>query len=160
MKATPQEVIFRAARREDLVQILRLLADIVVSKDPLQYADEVVTDPPLSCYEEALSEILSPPNEAILGIIGEEVVAYAQITYVPGLTRRGQKRAIIEDVRVSRSFRGFDIGRRLMEHCAERAKEKGCWVIQLTTNVWREDAIAFYEKIGFQKSHVGFRIQF
>lgn len=154
------EVIYRNAVLEDLPQIIALVADIAISKEPLRYADEVTSDPPLESYVKAFKELLQPPNDAIVGVHGGEVVAYLQVTYVPGLSHRGQKRGIVEDVRVKRSFRGTNVGRELMAEVTQRAKKNGCWVIQLTTNKWRNDAIAFYEKIGFTRSHEGFRIQF
>ncbi len=153
-------IIFRNALLEDLPQVVRLVADIVVSKEPLQYASEVISDPPLEAYVKAFKEILLPPNEALVGVLDSVIVAYLQITYVPGLMRQGQKRCIVEDVRVSRSMRGSKIGRELMNQAVERAKKNDCWVIQLTTNKWRDDAIAFYENIGFRRTHEGFRIQF
>jgi GNAT superfamily N-acetyltransferase len=160
MSEIENRIIFRTAQIEDLPQIIKLIADIVVSKDPLKYADEVISDPPLNDYVEAFKEILCAPNDAIVGVLEDEIVAYTQISYLPGLTHHGKRRAIIEDVRISRKYRGANLGRLLMANAIERAKQKACWVIQLTTNKWREDAILFYEKLGFQRSHEGFRIQF
>jgi GNAT superfamily N-acetyltransferase len=151
-------VVFRNATIDDLPQVLKLVADIVVSENPIRYADEVLSDPPLHAYIEAFKKITSWPNEAIVGVIENEIVAYLQITYVPGLIHRGQSRAIVEDVRVSRNWRGTNLGRQIMSKAIERAKQNECWVLQLTTNKWRDDAIQFYEKIGFQRTHEGFRV--
>ena len=159
-KVRVEDLFFRNAVAEDLPRILELVADIIVSEDQMTYANEIVSDPPVDTYVQAFRAILAPPNQAIVSVLEGKIVGYFQISFIQGLTRRGGKRAIVEDVRVCRSVRGQDVGRWLMERAVAAAREHGCWVIQLTTNKWREEAIAFYEKIGFQRSHEGFRIQF
>jgi len=41
----------------------------------------------------------------------------------------------------------------------ERAKEKGCISMQLTTNAERTDAHRFYENLGFTSSHLGMKLK-
>ncbi len=77
----------RTALEEDFPRIIELLADIVISKNPLRYADETVSAPPLQSYIEAFREILSPPNTALVAALNSQVVGYTQISFVPGLTR-------------------------------------------------------------------------
>ncbi|UOR07683.1 hypothetical protein MUN82_21285 [Hymenobacter aerilatus] len=39
----------------------------------------------------------------------------------------------------------------------KRAKKEGCFLLQLTTDKRRPDAIRFYEKIGFVATHEGMK---
>jgi ribosomal protein S18 acetylase RimI-like enzyme len=39
------------------------------------------------------------------------------------------------------------------------ARERGCDIMQLTTNKARKDAQRFYEALGFTKSHEGMKVK-
>ena len=45
-----------------------------------------------------------------------------------------------------------------MEWVLARARERGCRLVQLTTNAARTDARRFYERLGFQASHIGMKL--
>lgn len=66
-------------------------------------------------------------------------------------------RAQIEAVRTKSTYRGQGIGTRVFEYAINRAKEKGCHMIQLTTDKRRPDAIRFYESLGFVATHEGMK---
>jgi GNAT superfamily N-acetyltransferase len=44
-----------------------------------------------------------------------------------------------------------------MQWAIAAAQERGCAVVQLTTNLQRADAHRFYESLGFTASHVGMK---
>jgi ribosomal protein S18 acetylase RimI-like enzyme len=67
-------------------------------------------------------------------------------------------RAQIEGVRVSSRHRGQRIGELLMRAAIERARAAGCRLVQLTSDRTRADAIRFYERLGFEASHVGMKM--
>jgi GNAT superfamily N-acetyltransferase len=46
----------------------------------------------------------------------------------------------------------------MMAWALERARQRGCHLMQLTSHKSREDAHRFYEKLGFTKSHIGMKI--
>jgi GNAT superfamily N-acetyltransferase len=98
-----------------------------------------------------------PNNELWLGERDGEVVALLQLTLIPGLSRGGMKRALVEAVRVRADLRGQRIGEALMAHVEQRAKAAGCGLIQLTTDRQRLDAHRFYERLGYVASHVGMK---
>ena len=75
----------------------------------------------------------------------------------PGLSRRGATRTIVEGVRVASSERGSGLGTRLIEWAVEESRRLGCGLVQLTSDATRLDAHRFYERLGFEKSHVGFK---
>lgn len=145
---------FRAATREDLPQIVRLLAD-----DPLGAKREKLADPLPASYLEAFAAIgADANNELVVVDVDGEVAGVLQLTFIPGLTYRGGWRAQIEGVRIAPRFRSGGLGRRLLEWAIARAKERGCHLCQLTTDKARPDAIRFYESLGFKASHEGMKL--
>lgn len=145
---------FRIAAFNDLKQIVDLLAD-----DDLGRNRELISDSVPAEYLQAFKEIDSDNNnELIVGESEGSILAVLQITYIPNLTLQGTKRAQIEGVRVSSTLRGQGVGQSLFNFAFERARKRGCKLVQLTTNKTREDAIRFYEKIGFKCTHEGMKL--
>jgi GNAT superfamily N-acetyltransferase len=103
--------------------------------------------------------VADPRNMLIVGDKDGQVVACLQLTFVPGLTYTGGERAQIEGVRVDASLRGGGIGRALMEHAVELARQRGCVLVQLTTDKRRPEALAFYQSFGFAASHEGMKLK-
>ncbi len=66
---------------------------------------------------------------------------------------------LIESVRVERNYRGQGIGKKFMEFAINRAKEKDCLFVQLTTSSDRTDAHRFYQNLGFSASHLGMKLR-
>lgn len=113
----------------------------------------------MTVYEAAFAGIDRDPRQLLLvADRGGVVVGTAQLSFVPGLSRRGATRAQIEGVRVGGGERRTGLGGRLIEWCVERAREEGCALVQLTSDVTRTDAHRFYERIGFRATHVGFKL--
>ena len=54
-------------------------------------------------------------------------------------------------------LRSQGIGAQLMAECEARARAAGCTIIQLTTDRSRKDAHRFYERLGYQPSHLGMK---
>ncbi len=81
-----------------------------------------------------------------------------QLTFIPGLSRRGAWRANIEAVRVASHLRGQGIGARLMDEAHQVARKRGCRLAQLTSDKQRADAHRFYERLGYAPSHTGFKL--
>jgi GNAT superfamily N-acetyltransferase len=145
---------FRQAAREDLPEIVRMLAD-----DFLGATRERYENPLPESYERAFAEIEADKNnELIVAEMDGAVVGTLQITFTPSISFQGGKRAGVESVRVDAKYRGQGIGRELMLWAIERAKEAGCVSMQLTTNIERTDAHRFYENLGFKKSHLGMKL--
>jgi ribosomal protein S18 acetylase RimI-like enzyme len=145
---------FREATREDLPEIVRMLAD-----DFLGAQRERDENPLPDSYVEAFEEIEADRNNEL--IVAEKdgaVIGTLQITFTPSISFQGGKRATVESVRVDARFRGQGIGRELMLFAIDRAKAENCVSMQLTTNADRTDAHRFYENLGFQKSHLGMKL--
>lgn len=145
---------FREARREDLPRLVELLAD-----DPLGATRESAGPQLHEDYERAFAEIDADPGELLL--VAERdglVVGLLQLSIVPSLTRRGARRAQVEGVRVAREARGEGLGRALLEEALRFARERGCRLVQLTTDKQRPEALRFYEGLGFVASHEGLKL--
>ena len=144
---------FRTATRRDLPAIVALLAD-----------EDTVVDPRTVEVDDAYARAFEAVdadarNEMVVLDDGAgTVLGYLQITYIPGLGRHGQERALIEAVRVRADRRGAGLGRALLSHVIERARERGCTLVQLTSNKRRTEAHRFYGSLGFVPSHDGFKL--
>lgn len=89
---------------------------------------------------------------------GTDVIGTLQISFLAGLSSQGAWRGQIEAVRVAANRRGERLGQRLLEWAIEKCRERGCRVVQLTTNKSRADAHRFYERLGFKASHIGYKL--
>lgn len=150
------DTIIRLATRADLPAIVRLIAD-----DGLGRGREDTSETPAPYYTKAFEAIeRDPNNEFAVMERGGAVVGCLQLTFIPGLSRRGAWRGQIESVRVASSLRGQGLGRTLFEWAIARAKEKNCGLVQLTTDKTRAEAQHFYESLGFVASHEGMKLSF
>ncbi|UGY08783.1 GNAT family N-acetyltransferase [Phyllobacterium pellucidum] len=149
------DVTFREATRADLPALIALFADDTIGG----HGD--TTDPAaLPDYERAFAAIEASPNDLLfVGILGGEVVATAQVTFITSLTGRGTRRMAIEAVQTRSDMRGKGIGAKLINHCLDVARERDIALVQLTSNAKRPDAHRFYERLGFEKSHAGFKLR-
>jgi GNAT superfamily N-acetyltransferase len=151
---TEQALRLRRAQRDDLPALVRLLAD-----DPLGAHREVASDPLPQAYYQAFAAIdADPNNELIVASLGCAPVGMLQLTYIPYLTHQGSWRALIEGVRVDARHRSRGLGTQLFEWAIQRATERGCRLLQLTSDKQRPDAIRFYESLGFVPTHEGLKL--
>jgi ribosomal protein S18 acetylase RimI-like enzyme len=146
---------FRAATEQDLPAIVALLAD-----DALGARRESSVVPLPASYGAAFAAIeRDPNNELVVVDAGERrVVGVLQLTFIPCITYQGGWRVIVEGVRVASALRSSGVGARLFRWAIERARERGCHLVQLTSDKARPDAIRFYEKLGFVASHEGMKL--
>ena len=147
------ELKIRHAQPDDLPALVRLLAD-----DQLG-AQRESPHSSLDGYLTALDAIdADPNNELLVACLRDEVVGTLQLTFIPGLSHQGAWRAQVEAVRVDARLRSQGLGRALMTHAIGRARERGCRLLQLTTNKVRTRAHRFYERLGFIASHEGMKL--
>ena len=143
-------VTFRAATPGDVAAVVALLRD-----DALGAAREGADE---ATYRAAFDAMQSEAaNHLIVGDLEGRIVATYQITFISGLSLRATRRAQIESVRVASDLRGQRIGEALFADAEARARAAGCGLIQLTTNASRDRARAFYERLGFAPTHIGYK---
>jgi ribosomal protein S18 acetylase RimI-like enzyme len=148
------DIVIRAAARGDVPAIVALLAD-----DPLGAARENAAEPLPEAYWQAFDQIAAQPGNSLLVAEREgAVVGCLQLTIIPGLSRHGMTRGLVEAVRVSTACRGLGIGEALLRRAIEMSRAAGCGLVQLTSDNTRRDAHRFYERLGFVASHAGFKL--
>ncbi|GAA2469835.1 GNAT family N-acetyltransferase [Streptomyces thermolineatus] len=142
----------RPAAVGDIPAIVAMLAD-----DPLGAQRESPDD--LTPYHEAFARLEGDPNQHLTVAVRDgRVVGTLQLTVIPGLSRRGATRTVIEGVRVHADERGAGLGAELVRWAVEESRALGASLVQLTSDRTREDAHRFYERLGFTASHVGFKL--
>ncbi|WP_285732591.1 GNAT family N-acetyltransferase [Nocardiopsis sp. ATB16-24] len=144
-------LIIDRARAEDVEAIVAMLAD-----DTLGARRESPQEPGI--YLKAFEAVDADPNQ-FLAVARREgrVVGTLQLTFIPGLSRRGAVRAQVEAVRVHTSERGRGLGTDLLLWAEEEARRRGAAMVQLTSDASRGEAHRFYERLGYTASHVGFK---
>jgi len=155
MKADPEllkRLHFRQAVADDLPVLLRLLADDDLGKN----REAIGSAEPI--YQQAFDSINADKNQYLLvAELDNAVIAMLQLSFIPGLSRRGAWRALIEAVRVASHLRGRGIGRALMQQALQLAQARDCKLVQLTSDKQRAEAHRFYSELGFVDSHLGFK---
>jgi GNAT superfamily N-acetyltransferase len=143
--------VLREARREDVPEIVALLADDAIGAGREGRADDA--------YYAAFELIAADQrNQLLVAEAGGRIVGTLQLTMIPGLSRHGMLRAQIEGVRVSSDQRGQGLGGRMIERAIEVARGQGCGLVQLTSDKRRPDAVRFYQSLGFTASHEGLKL--
>ncbi|MCH0564429.1 MULTISPECIES: GNAT family N-acetyltransferase [unclassified Streptomyces] len=142
----------RPATEDDLPAVVAMLAD-----DPLGAQREAPDN--LAPYRAALERLSTDPlQHVIVAVRSDRIVGSLQLTIIPGLSRRGSTRSIIEGVRVHAGERGSGLGARLIEWAVETSRREGCQLVQMASDASRTDAHRFYERLGFTASHAGFKL--
>jgi GNAT superfamily N-acetyltransferase len=146
-------LVVREARADDLEAIIRLHEE-----DELGAHGDAWTPENKPVYEAAFAAIArSAENRLFVAVDGEEVVGTFQLTFIPNLTGRGSLRVKVESVKVRAARRSGGIGARMMAFAEDHARRNGAAMLELTSNKTRKDAHRFYERLGFSRSHEGFK---
>lgn len=150
-------MIFREANRNDVFEIIKMIAD-----DKLGQLREDFKDPLPDKYYVAFENIKNDENQELIVLEDENgaLIGTLQLSFLQYLTYQGGIRAQIEAVRIREDQRGKGIGEKMFRWAIERAKERKAHLIQLTTDKKRPEALKFYEKLGFKASHEGMKLHF
>ena len=148
-------VVLRRAQRDDVAAIVGLIA-----ADQLGATRDGVDSPAdLDAYTAAFEAIdADPAHLLVVADRAGAVVGTMQLSFLPGLARRGALRAQIEAVRVAESQRGSGLGAAMLTWAIDEARRRGCALVQLTTDKTRTDAHRFYQRLGFVSSHEGMKL--
>lgn len=145
----------RKAEVSDLGSIIGLLA-----ADTLRSSLDSSAIEDRRPYDLAFHAIDADPAQLLVAVVAAEndVVATMQLTFIPGLARAGATRMQIEAVRVRSDLRGHGLGRAMINWAITEANRRGAALVQLTSDESRTAAHRFYERLGFEASHVGFKL--
>jgi len=154
--AHDQPITFRDAAEDDLYAIVELLSD-----DILGATRERLEDPLPDHYVAAFRALERQPGSRLIVAVdsGDQVVGCLQLTITHGLAHRGMTKATIEAVRIKCECRNARIGERLVRFAIDEARQARCGVVQLTTDRRRGDAHRFYERLGFEPTHIGMKLK-
>lgn len=143
----------RRAEPEDLAAIIAL------------YAEDELAEPRggggvlEARYTRAFAEIGSDPNNGVyVAELDGAVVGTFQLTFIRQLSYAGCLVAQIESVIVHSEARSRGVGDGMMRWAIREARSRGCLRVQLTSNLRRERAHRFYERLGFVASHRGMKL--
>ncbi|MFF9394824.1 GNAT family N-acetyltransferase [Streptomyces griseoluteus] len=146
------DLAIRPAAPDDIPAIVAMLAD-----DPLGAQRESPDD--LTPYLAAFERLDTDPNQHLVVAVRDgRVIGTLQLTIIPGLSRRGATRSLIEAVRIHADERGSGLGSELIQWAVDTSRHLGCHLVQLTSDKARTDAHRFYERLGFTASHEGFKL--
>jgi GNAT superfamily N-acetyltransferase len=149
-----EQPVFRRATDADLPALVAMLAD-----DSLGRQREDARLPLDAAYIRAFAAIAADPNQFLLVAEDAEGIAGTlQLSFIPGLSRKGAWRGQIEAVRVASGRRGAGLGQRMIAWAIAECRARGCAMVQLTTDKARADAQRFYDRLGFRATHEGYKL--
>ena len=148
------DLIFRRAIEKDVPAIVAMLAD-----DVLGASREAAGPESTPKYLNAFRAIDADANQYLLVVESNgQIAGTLQLTFIAGLSRGGLKRGLIEAVRIARDRRGEKIGEAMIAWAIEKCRHESCGIVQLTTDKSRTDAHRFYDRLGFEPSHIGYKM--
>lgn len=149
------DLTIRHAQLSDVPGIVAVLADDTVGG----HGHSTESDA-LSGYREAFARIMASPNDTLyVAELGGEIVGTFQTTLITVMSRHAAPDMMLESVHVRAALRGRGIGEAMVNHAITEARRRGVRQVQLTSNMARVDAHRFYERLGFTKSHAGFKMK-
>jgi glucosamine-phosphate N-acetyltransferase len=104
--------------------------------------------------EKTLESYLSNNNYMVVCEDNGVIIGTATLHIQNKLIRNGGIAGLIEDVAVRESYRGNNIGSKLIEHLIEKSKEFGCYKVILSCFPER---VNFYERNGFINESITMR---
>jgi ribosomal protein S18 acetylase RimI-like enzyme len=134
--------LLHRAGSQDLDDVVRLIAEFRDWWGKRGPSEATIREVAGRLLEDERTEFLLACDE------GGTAVGVCQLRYRPSVWT-GSDDCWLEDLFVSDSARGGGHGRALVEAAFESARERGCRRIELDVNEQNEDALRFYESLGF-----------
>ena len=148
-------LVFRKAIKNDIANLINLLAD-----DELGSKREDTSLPMNQRYVDTFISIEKDLNNELTVVESDgNLVGMLQLTFIPYLTHTGSWRCLIEGVRIASNFRGQGVGTEFIKWAIQRARQRQCSIVQLTSDKQRPGALKFYDALGFEASHEGFKLK-
>jgi len=156
-EAEPRELDIVPATEEDLAACVALMSANAAGARVGQEAGDLA--PYLAAFRRMAAGGATVLHVARLpGMEAGRIAGMFELTILDGLSFGGRPRAQVESVHVDPGLRGRGIGRAMMRFAEARARECGCVLLQLTSNRERQGAHDFYKALGYQPSHVGYKL--
>lgn len=144
-------LVIRKAVPSDIPSILELYIQLEENNEYVLSIEEA---------KEIFGRFSAYPNYSLYAAaIGNKIVGTFELLIMDNLAHKGRKSGIVEDVVVSDEYRSQGIGKKMMEYAMEICKKNKCYKLTLSSNIHREGAHKFYEKLGFKKHGYSFLIE-
>jgi GNAT superfamily N-acetyltransferase len=144
--------IIRAARSDDLPAVLALYAQPDLDDGNVL---------PVADAERIFARFARYPDYTLyIAEQDHQIVGSFALLIMDNLGHLGAPSAIVEDVVVDPAVQGQGVGNDMMNFAADKAREKGCYKLALSSNAKRERAHKFYETLGFERHGFSFRMRF
>ncbi len=139
------------AKKENLPHILRLYAEEDIDNGNVMSIGNA---------EAIFEKMESYPNYKIyIARYNDKIVGTFSLSIMDNIAHMGQSSGLVEDVVVEKSMRSKGIGRKMMKYAMEICRKNNCYKMSLSSNLIRERAHKFYEKLGFKKHGYSFLIE-
>ena len=143
------DVIIREASDEDIPIILGLLYDLRRPK-PQKDSDVEIFRKLITNY------LLDSDKQIIVAVIDDvKIIGMASMIFLPRLNRSTLETYIPELI-VLEKYQNQGIGKKLINFCITKAKEKKCHRIRLESGNQRKESHQFYEHMMFESSALSF----
>ena len=139
------DLSIRTAKPENVAQILFLLREFAEYENLSDYCEVTAKRLQIALFGE------TKVAEAIVAFDGETVVGYA-IFFPHFATFRGQRGFYLEDIYITKDFRGRGLGEMMLKYIAKLGKSRGFERIDFQVLAWNAAAIGFYEKLGAERN--------
>ena len=142
------EISIKKAIDKDIPFILEILYELDRPKP--------INDKEIKVFENKIMGYFSDPQKTIvLAKQDSKIVGLTSIIFLSRLNRTKLEMYIPELI-VTKQFRNFGIGKKLIKYCIDLAKKKDCYRIRLESGNQRKESHKFYKSIGFEQSALTF----
>ncbi len=149
---TADTLIIRKAAAADLPGVLALYAQ------PGMDDGRVL---PIQDAEAIFARFAHYPDYTLYVVeVDRQIVGTFALLVMDNLGHLGAPSAVVEDVVVDPACQGRGIGQQMMQFALDKARDKGCYKLVLSSNAKRERAHAFYDSLGFERHGYSFRVVF
>ena len=144
------KIEIREANEKDLPEVLSLFNQPDVDQYVLSIKDA----------QRIFCQITNYPNYKIfVAEADQKILGTFSLLVMDKLSHMGAKSGIVDDVVVHPDWQGKGIGKKMMQFAMDRCKKSGCYKLMLSSNIKRELAHQFYEKLGFKKHGYSFAVK-
>ena len=147
----------RLAEERDVPRIVELCRELTISDSEVEHR----RGPTLADYHLVFAEIRADRRQKLFVAESQgEVVGTIVLLIVPNLSHNGTPWAFLENLIVTESHRGRGLGRMLLDHSVDLARKSGCHMVELCSDVRRQEAHELYASMGFEAQAHCFRLYF
>lgn len=145
------DILIREAMKSDLQTIEKLMAELIEVIEDTEGID-------IKLVGENCRDLLSDANSYFLvAEIEGEVAGFINFTTRKTILHSGPS-GLIDELIITKKYRGKGIGKRLVLAAIERCKQLGCCEVEVSTEKVNTKAREFYKKCGFEEIGILFEV--